>query len=359
MAGAVSIPNETAWAEGTRWTYHDNSLGLPDTWVYVPESTSPRTPGQYGLVFHLTGCGQRTFQVAQAGGWPDAAEAYGLVVVVPGTVQVVHPNRDAPNVECLNYGYDGAYGAYIPSRNDADQSAIIGAAQTLGGDAELAIDPNQVYVAGLSAGGAVAVEVACMAPDVFAGVATAAAPGIGSSQGTAVMPPAAGHSAASVSRLCEQWAAGSGAPEMLGEQVVAIVSDNNSLPPGIGAFDISLFNDQTVWDGDKFCPHSYQTTRAAGFASIMGLSAQPSVCTDFSRTRHRSPSGQVILRVRQRASSARRRPSSRSMSAAAAELGGKSMRSRASMARSSSPFWRQTRAMRRNAPAESGFIFSA
>lgn len=275
-AEAASVPNETAWASGTNWSYETRFLGFPAAWVYTPSSFSTRVPNRRGLVFHLMGCGQTPFQVAQASGWPDAAEAYGLVIVVPATVNPANPNNDAPQVECLNYGYDGAYGVRNPTRTDADHAAIIDAAQRLGTDpqyANYAIDPNQVYVAGLSAGGAVSTQVACMAPDVFAGFATAAAPGLGTSQGTAVLPPPAGFNKDSVKRLCQQWANGSSNPGALADMVVAIVSDDNGLPAGNGPLDISKFNNQRIWDGDKFCPHIYGATRAQAFAELLNVTA--------------------------------------------------------------------------------------
>lgn len=276
-ATAASIPNELEWAQGTNWSHRANFLGFPEAWVYVPDSFTERAPDRRGLVFHLIGCGQVPFQAAQAAGWPEAAEAHGLVVVVPGPAAPVNPNRDAPQVECFNYGYDGAFGVYVPRRGDPDQAAVIAAARAMSRDAafaEMAIDPNQVYVAGLSAGGALAVEVACMAPDVFAGVATASAPGIATSQGTAVMPPPFGYGPDTVIRQCQQWADQSGAPDaraQLGSQVMAIVSDNNGLPAGLGPLDTSKFNNQQIWDGDKFCPHVYQENRASAFAEILGL----------------------------------------------------------------------------------------
>ena len=281
-ATAESLAVDRAWADGSRWEHHDRFAGMPDTWVYVPDGMSRRAPEARGAVIHLMGCGQMTFQIAQAAGWPEAAEAYGLVVVIPGIVAPAHPNRDAPNVECFNYGYDGGFGIYRPTRDDPDQAALIALGQALSEDpalAELRVDPDQIYIAGTSAGGATAMEVACMAPDIFAGVATAAAPGIGTAQGAAVMPPRFGFSAQSVAEQCRGYAQASGderALQLLAAQVHAIVSDDNGLPAGAGPGDTSKFYDQTVWDGDKFCPHVYNEVRAEALTDLLGLERQPS-----------------------------------------------------------------------------------
>src|SRR5262249_56743169 len=66
-ADSSSIPNQTAWAQGTNWTYQENFMGLPRAWVYKPNSFSKKSPTQRGAIFHLMGCGQMTFQSAQ--GW--------------------------------------------------------------------------------------------------------------------------------------------------------------------------------------------------------------------------------------------------------------------------------------------------
>ena len=74
-AGAARLPNEVAWAQGTRWTYHENFHGFPEAWVYVPASFS-RVAGRRGLVMHFVGCAQMPYQATQGAGWPEAAEAF-------------------------------------------------------------------------------------------------------------------------------------------------------------------------------------------------------------------------------------------------------------------------------------------
>lgn len=55
------------------------------------------------------------------------------------------------------------------------------------GSPALKIDPKHVYIVGLSSGGAMALDVACKAPDVFAGVGAIAGPSVGSNQDQALV----------------------------------------------------------------------------------------------------------------------------------------------------------------------------
>ena len=202
---ATSLPNETAWASGTRWTFETGFAGLPRAWVYRPESSSRRAPGKRGVVFHLLGCGELPFQIAQGAGWPKVAEAHGLVIVVPDVVAPSHPNGAAPNTACYDFGSNLAT---QPTRSSPDHKALIAAGQkVVSAYPELAIDPRQVYLAGLSAGATVAMQVACMAPDVFAGVGSVAGPAIGADQSRAVMPPSI--RAEDVRRKCQSYASSS------------------------------------------------------------------------------------------------------------------------------------------------------
>ncbi|MBI5549763.1 MAG: hypothetical protein HY901_38235 [Deltaproteobacteria bacterium] len=257
--GAVSLPNETAWAAGTNWSYRAPFAGLSGAWVYVPNGYSRKVDHKRAAVFHLKGCGVSSFQVAQGSGWPEAAEAYGIVVIVPEVQAPVYPNPQATNVECYNYGYNSQ-----PTPNSLDHKRIIAAASQIVSDPLLSIDPNQIYLAGLSAGATVAMQVACMAPELFSGIASAAGPGMGTSQSTAIYPPYLN----SVRTKCEGYLAGSAnsttAAAKFKELVVALISDDNDLPA-------MNFSDQTVWDGDKLCPYLNGEHNEEGFATLLGV----------------------------------------------------------------------------------------
>jgi poly(hydroxyalkanoate) depolymerase family esterase len=273
-ASASSIPNQTAWAAGTHWSY-ETSFGGLTAWVYRPSGFSRKAPEKRGLVFHLIGCGQRPFQVAQAGGWPDAAEAEGMVVVIPEIVAPAHPNLSAPNLACYDFG-----SLTEPTRHWPDHDAIITAAQRIpAAEPSLAIDPRQVYITGISAGATVAMQIGCMAPDLFAGVGSVAGDALGANQSTAVMPP--GMTTDDIRSDCESYASASparSASDDLKRQVYAIVSDDNSLPVGFPILDSqghwtgSDFADPAYWDGDKFVDHDHHRLIAKAMAGIFDAS---------------------------------------------------------------------------------------
>lgn len=269
---AGSIPNETGWAQGSNWSYEADFAGFPHAWVYTPSSYSLKAPGKRGAIIHLIGCGELPFQAAQNAGFPEAAEAYGMVIVIPEIIAPARPNNSAPNVECYNYG-GGFPMATMPTRSSPDHKAIIAAGARIVSDyPELRIDPRQVYLSGMSAGGTVAMQVTCMAPDVFAGAATSVAAGMGSNQSQAIMPPSINEAA--IVKMCKGYADTSPGKAAIRDQVFAIISDNNSLPAGNitvidGQITADKFAKQSIWDGDKFCPHAYQEMTASALATLL------------------------------------------------------------------------------------------
>lgn len=274
VSSAKRLPNQTAWAEGTHWSHESKFMGLPHAWVYRPTGFSKAVANKRGVVFHLPGCGEEPFQVAMASGWADAAEEHGLVIVVPEVLDPAHPNKVSPNVACYRFG--STFSA--PTRYSEDHAAIIAAGQKIVKDADLAIDPNQVYLAGLSAGATVAMEVGCMAPEIFAGVVSVAGTAMGTNQDAAVLPPTLVPS--QVRFFCTGYAAlspASNATEMLKKQSYVIVSDNNGLPAGVPYFDASTwtwtaskFSNLDYWDGDKYVPYAHHDLIASAMAPVFG-----------------------------------------------------------------------------------------
>lgn len=131
-----------------------STAGSRDYRLYVP-ATGLRGPR--GLLVMLHGCTQTAEEFALATDMNVQAEKHGLVVVYPEQTRSHH--RKA----CWNWYRPG------DQRRGAGEPAII-AELTQELMSEFAVDASQVFVAGLSAGGAMAAVMGRTYPDLFAGV---------------------------------------------------------------------------------------------------------------------------------------------------------------------------------------------
>ena len=142
---------------------------VPDhpTWIFTPDTTMAN--GRRGLMVVLHGCDQTNDQLKQFGNFEGAANANGLVVALPSV-----GNNPWSDAGCWDYNAatDGSHHA----------SDIIKLTQALLNRTTLNIDPAQVYVVGLSSGGALSLLLGCEAPDLYAGVGAIAGPSVGSAQ---------------------------------------------------------------------------------------------------------------------------------------------------------------------------------
>lgn len=120
--------------------------------VYIPASAGDRPAG---LVLMLHGCKQNPDDFAVGTGMNAKAEAERMIVVYPGQLSAANPSS------CWNWfsPRDQVRGAGEP--------AILAALARSVAD-EFAVPADSVYVAGLSAGGAMAAILAEAYPDVFA-----------------------------------------------------------------------------------------------------------------------------------------------------------------------------------------------
>ncbi len=143
--------------------------GMP-TWLYQPAAAMPN--GRHALLIVLHGCKQDHSALKQYGNLDLSAETSGAVVALPSVGERAW--LEQPDAHC--WDYDGGF-----DRQGTIQD-MVRLARQLSGRASLNIDPNHVYVAGLSAGATLALSAACRGPDVFAGVAAVAGPSVGSRQ---------------------------------------------------------------------------------------------------------------------------------------------------------------------------------
>ena len=166
--GRTSRPAaEGTWISGA----HLGPSGGRSYDVYVPAGLRPRTAAPLVLLLH--GCGQTPAEFAAATRFTATADRNGVLLVLPHQQSRHHPQR------CWRW-YEPAH-----QRRDAGEPGILAAvvAQVTAEQARWRVDPRRVYVAGLSAGGAMALTLAAGYPDVFAAAGVHSAPAHRSASG--------------------------------------------------------------------------------------------------------------------------------------------------------------------------------
>lgn len=157
-------PSAPALREGGFSTGSHTHAGLTRSYkVFVPPGASG---GLLPLVVMLHGCTQDPDDFAAGTDMNRLAVELGLCVLYPAQAQQANPSK------CWNWFKHNHQG-------DRGEPALI-ASMTRAVMNERGIDPQRVYIAGLSAGGAMAAAVAAAYPDLFAavGVHSGLAPGV-------------------------------------------------------------------------------------------------------------------------------------------------------------------------------------
>ncbi|HLL18716.1 MAG TPA: PHB depolymerase family esterase [Rubrivivax sp.] len=131
------------------------AAGLQRDYKLFSPSTQPE--GRRPLVVMLHGCKQNPDDFAAGTALNAAAEAEGFYVLYPGQSDQANPQR------CWNW-----FKHNHQARGRGEPALIADMARNAAG--RLPIDPDRIYIAGLSAGGAMAVVCADAYPDVFAAV---------------------------------------------------------------------------------------------------------------------------------------------------------------------------------------------
>ncbi len=236
MMIALLLP---ALAGAGSWQRGISLGGFNNVNIYTPTSFSPIGPAQQrSLLLVLHGCVQPISNYDTAN-LEDAADSYGMVIAVPDAV-------NKAGFSCWSY-WTGT-----KSRSSDDYQRLINLANTLSSDPGRGIDPDQVYISGLSSGASFANTTACLAPDVFAGVAVSAGPSIGTSSNGALGPC----ESADVAARCDSYA-GSAYRQYFATQIASIAQG----------------------DADTTVNQCYNTQNSVGMAALYGVSELPGTVT--------------------------------------------------------------------------------
>ncbi len=155
-SGAISRSPEVSLPEGASFTSQSFacSAGTRDFKLYVPASAAEKPRG---LIVMLHGCTQNPDDFAAGTNMNALAEVHGLLIAYPSQTRVSNASS------CWNW-FEGGH-----QLRDAGEPAII-AGLTRKVIQQFGINPEQVFVAGLSAGAAMSVIMGKTYPDVFSAV---------------------------------------------------------------------------------------------------------------------------------------------------------------------------------------------
>ncbi|MFB9241553.1 PHB depolymerase family esterase [Massilia antarctica] len=158
-----------AWSGNQTWGADSVNGGNLSGYFYWPAS-QPVLGGKRALVVVLHGCQQTASgDVIDSGAdkgfnWKGVADQYGAVILAPNATGNVSGSH------CWDYSLSNH------NRASGHDGVLLNLVTRFLGDARYAIDPNQVYVTGLSSGGGQTMVLGCLAPDVFAGIGINAGP---------------------------------------------------------------------------------------------------------------------------------------------------------------------------------------
>ncbi|HZX27891.1 MAG TPA: PHB depolymerase family esterase [Telluria sp.] len=132
---------------------HANAAGERAYKLYIPKRISRRP----ALVVMLHGCTQDPADFARGTRMNELADEHGFLVAYPAQTEQANPQR------CWNW-----FSSLHQQRGSGEPSIIAGIAEEV--IVRHGVDRRAVYVAGMSAGGAMAVIMGTLYPDLFAAV---------------------------------------------------------------------------------------------------------------------------------------------------------------------------------------------
>ena len=187
-----------AWSANQTWAADTVNGGSLTGYYYWPKAV-PTLAGKRALVLVLHGCSQTAsgdvIDSSSDGGfnWKAAAEQTGAVILAPNATGNVY------SAHCWDYA------STSHNRTAGHDGVLLDLVKRFVNDTQYAIDPNQVYVAGLSSGGGETMALGCLAPDVFAGVGINAGPPPGTTTSQIGTVPS-GYTSATAAANCKKLA---------------------------------------------------------------------------------------------------------------------------------------------------------
>ncbi|MBS0309055.1 MAG: PHB depolymerase family esterase [Proteobacteria bacterium] len=183
-----------AWSSQQTWAADSVNGGNLTGFFYWPASQPVHANGKRALVLVLHGCAQTASNDVINNGdngynWKAAADQYGAVILAPNATGNVSSQH------CWDYSRTNH------SRSNGHEYVLLDLVSRFINDPQYAIDPNQVYVTGLSSGGGETIVLGCIAPDVFAGFGENAGPAPGTTTLQIGMVPS-GYTAATAKTNC-------------------------------------------------------------------------------------------------------------------------------------------------------------
>ena len=148
-AGSAPLPGAPT-AGRAEWHEHASEAGARRYRLFLPSNLDARSPAPLLVLLH--GCTQDAEDFARGTRFDALADSAGVVLAYPEQTAAHHPQK------CWSW-YDPA----------SPEPAIV-AAITRDVMAQQPIDPARVYVAGISAGGAMALNTAAAHPTLYAAV---------------------------------------------------------------------------------------------------------------------------------------------------------------------------------------------
>ncbi len=156
------------WSANQTWAADTVNGGSLTGYYYWP-ATAPTLAGKRALVLVLHGCQQTASgdvinNTDNGFNWKAAADQYGAMILAPNATGNVYSNH------CWDYARTSH------SRTSGHDGVLLDLVNRFVTDTRYTIDPQQVYVTGLSSGAGEAMVLACLAPDIVAGAGINAGP---------------------------------------------------------------------------------------------------------------------------------------------------------------------------------------